>query len=82
MITVWRFGYEPDPCPLVGAGWRRVFWRFWWYDEGAAVDTLRRFALLYGVEVEPGETSRQLRARILDVHRTVDKRVRLRRYDD
>ena len=61
--SMWRVGYGKRDA-LIGFGWRRIFWRFWWLDVAAERRLLEKWAWTCGVCLVEKESNKSLRARI------------------
>ncbi len=69
MIRLWRFGYEKNRWWIRGPGWRRLFWRLYWFYPSEERAWLERWALVLNVEPIFGERNGELRERLVAVVR-------------
>lgn len=62
MIRIWRLGYETWPCWTIHpAGWRHVFWRFFWFSPRVEREVLESYARIVGYTPYPGQTTAEIR---------------------
>jgi len=65
MIAIGRIGYQRSATAMRGAGWRPLWWRFYWFDPVEERAWLERWARVLNVEPILGEKSRDLRKRLV-----------------
>ena len=73
MRRIGRLGYERHAHALLRPGWRRLFWRLWWFDPLEERRVLELHASWWGVEAHPLESTDQLRNRIVERSRSIRK---------